>query len=160
MLLILLFIFVSPRVSQLSSVAQSCPTLCDPTNRSTPGLSVHHQLLESTQTHVHRVSDAIQPSYPLSPLLLLPSIFPSVRVFSNEHFMSGGQSIGASASASVLPMDLGVQISSCFAPGPDGAGGRGLCGIQQASDLCLTLPAPPPLLPSDWHSPHPSPGLQ
>ena len=84
MLFILLFIFVSPRVSQLSSVTQSCPTLCDPTNCSTPGLPVHHQLPESTQTHVHRVDDAIQPSHPLSPLLLLPSIFPSVRVFSNE----------------------------------------------------------------------------
>ena len=52
---------------QFSSVAQSCPTLCDPMNRSTPGLPVHHQLPESTQTHVHRVSDAIQPSRPLSP---------------------------------------------------------------------------------------------
>ena len=51
---------------QFSSVAQSCPTLCDPTNRSTPGLPVHHQLPEFTQTHVHRVSDAIQPSHPLS----------------------------------------------------------------------------------------------
>ena len=51
---------------QCSSVAQSCPTLCDPMNRSTPGLPVHHQLLEYTQTHVHRVSDAIQPSHPLS----------------------------------------------------------------------------------------------
>ena len=53
---------------QFSSVAQSCPTLCDPMNRSTPGFSVHHQLLEFTQTHVHRVSDAIQPSHPLSSL--------------------------------------------------------------------------------------------
>ena len=51
---------------QFSSVAQSCPTLCDPMNRSTPGLPVHHQLLEFTQTHVHRVGDAIQPSHPLS----------------------------------------------------------------------------------------------
>ena len=51
---------------QFSSVAQSCPTLCDPMNRSTPGLPVHHQLPEITQTHVHRVSDAIQPSHPLS----------------------------------------------------------------------------------------------
>ena len=55
---------------QLSSVTQSCPTLCDPMNRSTPGLPVHHQLLEFTQTHVRRVSDAIQPSHPL------PSSFP------------------------------------------------------------------------------------
>ena len=51
---------------QFSSVAQSCPTLCDPMNRSTPGLPVHHQLPEFTQTHVHQVSDAIQPSHPLS----------------------------------------------------------------------------------------------
>ena len=49
-----------------SSVTQSCPILCDPMNRSTPALPVHHQLPESTQTHVHRVSDAIQPSHPLS----------------------------------------------------------------------------------------------
>ena len=49
-----------------SCSAQSCPTLCDPMNRSTPGLPVHHQLLEFTQTHVHRVSDTIQPSHPLS----------------------------------------------------------------------------------------------
>ena len=56
----------SGRNVQFSSVAQSCPTLCDPMNRSMPGLPVHHQLLEFTQTHVHRVSDAIQPSHPLS----------------------------------------------------------------------------------------------
>ena len=51
---------------QFSSVAQSCPTLCDPTNRITPGLPVHHQLPEFTQTHAHWVGDAIQPSHPLS----------------------------------------------------------------------------------------------
>ena len=51
---------------QFSWVAQSCPTLCDPVNRSTPGLPVHHQLPELTQTHVHWVCDAIQPSHPLS----------------------------------------------------------------------------------------------
>ena len=51
---------------QLSSVAQSCPTLCNPMNHSTSGLPVHHQLPEFTQTHVHPVSDAIQPSHPLS----------------------------------------------------------------------------------------------
>ena len=51
---------------QVRSVAQSCPTPCDPMNRSTPGLTVHHQLPEFTQTHIHRVSDAIQPSHPLS----------------------------------------------------------------------------------------------
>ena len=51
---------------QFSSVAQLCPTLCDPMNCSTPGLPVHHQLPEFTQTHVHRIGDAIQPSHPLS----------------------------------------------------------------------------------------------
>ena len=51
---------------QFSSVAQSCPTLCDPMNHSMPGLPVHHQLPEFTQTHVHQVGDAIQPSHPLS----------------------------------------------------------------------------------------------
>ena len=51
---------------QFSSVAQSCPTLCDPMNHSTPGLPVHHQLPEITKTHVHQVGDAIQPSHPLS----------------------------------------------------------------------------------------------
>ena len=54
------------KIIQFSSVAQSCPTLCDPMNHSMPGLPVHHQLLEFTQTHVHRVSDAIQPSHPPS----------------------------------------------------------------------------------------------
>ena len=60
-----LFLISSAPV-QFSSVAQSCPTLCDPMNRSTPGLPVHHHLPEFTQTYVHRVSDAIQPSHPLS----------------------------------------------------------------------------------------------
>ena len=69
---------------QFSSVAQSCPTLCDPINLSTPGLPVHHQLPEFTQTHVHRDSDAIQPSHPLSsPSPPAPNP-PSVKVFSNE----------------------------------------------------------------------------
>ena len=67
-----------------SSVAQLCTTLCDPMDCSLPGFPVHHQLPESTQTHVHWVSDAIQPFHPLSSLLLLPSIFPSIRVLSNE----------------------------------------------------------------------------
>ena len=58
--------FLFSRVIQFSSVAQSCPTLCDPMNRSTLGLPVHHHLPEFTQTHVHRVGDAIQPSHPLS----------------------------------------------------------------------------------------------
>ena len=69
---------------QFSSVTQSCLPLCDPMNHSTSGLPVHYHLLEFTQTHVHRVSDAIQPSHPLSPLFLLPPIPQSIRVFSNE----------------------------------------------------------------------------
>ena len=70
---------------QFSSVARSCPTLCDPMNHSVPGLPVHHQLLESTQTHVHRVGDAIQPSHPLSsPFSSCPQSPSSIRVFSNE----------------------------------------------------------------------------
>ena len=69
---------------QFNSVAQSCPTLCNSMNRSTPGLPVHHQLLEFTQTYIHRVGDAIQPSHPLLSLLLLPPIPPSIGVFSNE----------------------------------------------------------------------------
>ena len=67
-------------IFQFSSVSQSCPTLCDPMNRSTPGLPVHHQLPEFTQTRIHRARDAIL----CHPLLLLPSIFPSIRVFSSE----------------------------------------------------------------------------
>ena len=69
---------------QFSSVAQSCPTLCDSMNCSTPGLPVHHQLPEFTQTHVHWVSDAIQPSHPLSSPSPPAPIPPSIRVFSNE----------------------------------------------------------------------------
>ena len=86
---------------QFSSVAQSCPTLCDPMDCSTPGFAVYHQLLELAQTQVHWVGDAIQPSHPVSSPSLLLSIFPSIRGFA-----SGGQSIGVSASASVLPVNI------------------------------------------------------
>ena len=69
---------------QFSSVAQLCPTLHDPMNHSTPGLPVHHQLPELTQTHVHWVGDAFSHLILCHPLLLLPPIPPSIRVFSNE----------------------------------------------------------------------------
>ena len=69
---------------QFSSVAQSCLTLCDPMDCSTPGLLVHHQLPEFTQTHVYWVSDVIQPSHPLLSPSPLPSIFPRIRVLSNR----------------------------------------------------------------------------
>ena len=90
---------------QFSSVAQLCPTLCDPMNYSTPGLPVHHQLLEFTQTHVHQVNDAIQPSHPLSPpfppacqSFSAPECFPMSQLFA-----WGGQSTGVSASATFPP---------------------------------------------------------
>ena len=69
---------------QFSSVTQSCPTLCKTMDCSMPGLPVHHQLPELAQTHVHSVGEVIQPSHPLYLLCLLPSIFASIRVFSNE----------------------------------------------------------------------------
>ena len=87
-----------------SSVTRSCPTLCDPMNHSTPGLPVHHHLPEFTQTHVHRVSDAIQPSHPLlppSPPAPNPSQHQSL--FQWVKSASGGQSIRVSALASFLP---------------------------------------------------------
>ena len=81
----------SPRVAiktqhihQFSSVAQSCPTLCDPVDCSTPGFPVYHQLLEPTQTHVHYVGDAIQPSHPLSSPSPPAFNLPSIRIFSSE----------------------------------------------------------------------------
>ena len=89
---------------QFSSVAQSCLTLCEPMNPSTPGLPVHHQLQEFTQTHVHRVSDAIQPSHPLSsssppdPNPSQQQSFPMSQLFA-----WGGQSTAVSALASFLP---------------------------------------------------------
>ena len=76
-----------------SAVTQSCLILCEPMDWSTPGFPVHHQLPEFTQTHVCPVGDAIQPLILCCPLLLLPSLFPSIRVFSNE---SGGKTIRAS----------------------------------------------------------------
>ena len=91
---------------QFISVTQSCLTLCDPMNRSTPGLPVHHQHPESTQTHVNWVADAIQSSHPVVPFSSFPQSFPASGSFQmSQLFASGGQSIGVSASASVLPMN-------------------------------------------------------
>ena len=89
---------------QFSSVTQSSPTLCDPMNRSTPGLPVHHQLLEFTQTQVHRVGDTIQPSHPLSsPSPPAPNPSQHQSLFQSQLFAWGGQSTGVSALASFLP---------------------------------------------------------
>ena len=92
---------------QFSSVAQFCPTLCDPMDCSTPGFPVHHQLLELTQTHVHQVSDAIQHLILCHPLSSCLQFFPASGSFSvSQFFTLGGQSIGVSVSASVLPMNI------------------------------------------------------
>ena len=89
------------------SSVQLCPTLCDPIDCSTPGFPVYHQFLELAQTHAHWVGDAIQPSHPLSSPSPHAFNLSSIRVFSNESvFSSGGQRIGVSASASVLPMNI------------------------------------------------------
>ena len=93
-------------VIQFSSVTQSCLTLCNPMNRSMPGFPVHHQLPQSTQIHVHWIGDAIQPSHPLSspsPPAINLSQYESFQM--SQLFVSGGQSIGISASTSVLPMN-------------------------------------------------------
>ena len=90
---------------------KSCSTLCSLMDCSMPGFPVLHYLLDFAQTHVHGVGDAIQPCHPLLPLLL-PSVFPCIRVFSSELlFAAGGQSIGASVSASVLPTNYSGLIS-------------------------------------------------
>ena len=97
---------------QFSSVAQSCPTLCDSMNCNTPGLPVCHQLPEFTQTHVHWVGDAIQPSHPLSsPSPPALSLSQHQGLFKTQLFTSGGQRIGVSASTSVLPMNIHVWFS-------------------------------------------------
>ena len=85
------------------SVAKSCPTLCDPVDCSTPGFPVHHHLLEFTQTHVHPVGDAIQPPHPLSAPSPLPSIFPSIRVFSDELALPNNSSKYWSFNFSISP---------------------------------------------------------
>ena len=92
---------------QFSSIAQSCLTLCDPMDCSTPGLPVHHQLPEFTQTHVHWVGDAIQPSHPLlSPCPTRLQSFPVSGSFPmSQFFAPGSQSTEVSASTSVFPMN-------------------------------------------------------
>ena len=89
-----------------NSVAQLCPTLCDPMNHSTPGLPVHHQLLEFTQTHIHRVGDAVQPTHPVVPFSSCPQSLPASGSFPmSQLFAWGGQGVGVSASVSVFPMN-------------------------------------------------------
>ena len=93
--------------SSVSSVAQSCLTLCDPMDCSTLGLPVRHQLLELAQTHVHPVGDASQPSHPLSsPSPPAFNLAQHQSLQMSQFFTSGGQSIAVAATASVLPMNI------------------------------------------------------
>ena len=104
-----IFSLKMPWTVQFSSVAQSCSTLCDPMNHSTPGLLVHHQLLEPTQTHVHWVGDAIQPSHPLlfpsPPALNLYQHHSLFKWVSSSHQVAKILKFEVSASTSVLPMN-------------------------------------------------------
>ena len=99
--------FISSVIQSFSSVPQSCPTLCNPIDCSTPGFPVHHQLPELTQIHVHPVNDEIQQSHPVIPFSShLQSFPPSGSFPMSQLFTSLGQGIGFSVSASVLPMNI------------------------------------------------------
>ena len=91
----------------VSTVTQSCPTLCDPMNRSTPGLPVYHQLL-GVYSNSHPLSQWCHPTISPSvvPFSSCPQSFPTSGSFQMSHFTSGGQNIGLSALASVLPMNI------------------------------------------------------
>ena len=100
------------RYIQISSVTQSCLTLCDPMDCSMPGLPIHHQFLEFTQTHIHSVGDAIQTSHSVVPFSSCFQSFPAPGSFQmSQFFTSGGQSIGVSASASVPSSEYSGLIS-------------------------------------------------
>ena len=93
--------------SQFNSVTQSCQTFCNPVECSTPGFLVHHQLPKLVQTHVHWVRNAIQPCDPLSsPSPPTFNLSQHQGLLMSQFFASGGQSIGVSVSASVLPMNI------------------------------------------------------
>ena len=92
---------------QFSSVTQSCPTLCNPMDCSMPDFPVHHQLLELSQTHIHWVSDIIQPPHPLVAFSSHLQSFPASGSFPvSQFFTSSGQSIAALVSASALPLNI------------------------------------------------------
>ena len=114
-------LFVWGNLVQFSSVVQSCPTLGDTMGCSMPGFSVHHQLPQLAQIHVHQIGDAIRPSHPLCSLLL-PSVFPSLRFFSNElalcirwtKYWCFNYSISPSNEYSGLISQLGLTRSQSF----------------------------------------------
>ena len=102
---------------QFRSVTQSCPTICDPMNRSMPGLPVHHQLLEFTQTHAHRFSDAIQPSHPLSspsPPAPNPSQHQSFPIW--IPFISVSALIAVAKTSKIMLNYSGENVHPCLAP--------------------------------------------
>ena len=118
-----------PSRAQFSSVAQSCPSLCDSVDCSTPGLPVHHQLPESTQTHGHCVRDAIQSSHPLSsPSLPAFSLSQHQGLFQRVFFASGGQSI------------LKARISGSFL---DRAGSYNQVGPEGQAQMTTDKPTTP-----------------
>ena len=134
---------------QFSSVAQSCPTLCSPMDCSMPGLPVHRQLPELTQTHVHWVSDAIQQSHPLVPFSSCLQSFPASGFFPmSQFFATGGQGIGVSASASVLPMNIqdwfpsgwiSLQSKGLSRIFPNTTGGSAGLFVMQLLRACVML---------------------
>ena len=102
-------LFTKHKLSSVQSLSRVW--LCNPVDCNRPGLPVHHQLPEFTQTHIHWISDAIQPSHPLLSPLLLPSIFPIIKVFSNESVLHiRWPKYWSSALPSILPMN----IQDCF----------------------------------------------
>ena len=132
---------------EYSSVAQSCPTLCNLIDCSVPGFPVPHQLPEPTQTHVHHVGDAIQPSHPLSS----PSPPPSIRSFPvSQLFASGGQRTGISGSTSVLPMNVQdwfpLGLTGLFSCCPrDSQESSPASQFESINSLALSLPYGPTL---------------
>ena len=101
------FISLCAQFVEFSSVLQSCWSLCNTMDCSMSGYPIHHQLLELTQAHVHRLGDAIQPSHPDFPFSSCLQYFLTSGSFPmSQFFPSGGQIIGASASASVLPVNI------------------------------------------------------
>ena len=134
----------------------SCVQLCTPMDCSQPGLPVPHHLPKFAPVHVHCIGDTIQPSHPLMPSLLLPSIFPSFRDFFNElAFASDDQNTGVSVTASVLPMSielislkidqfdlLAVQGTQKSSPAPQFKGINSSCSaffMVQLSQLYLMI---------------------
>ena len=136
---------------QFSSVTQLYLTLCNSMDRSTPGLPVHHPVHHHSRSLLKLMSiESVMPSNHLilcRTLLLLPSIFPSISVFQmSQYFASGGQSIGVSTSASVLPMNIQAGHPGMGLPEE-----RGLCPRKHCSSLGRGCKSPAALYPCPQH---------